>query len=93
MVESDAGAGEGVLDGGGDPVGVAVGGDGDGAPVSGLGEGGADVLGDRVGVGSLGDAAVLDVPPDRRLRRRALGHRRRRLGPAIAAAALLLPSH
>lgn len=78
MVEGDAGAGEGVLDGAGDAVGVSVGGDGDGAGVSGGGEGGAHVLGDEMGVAVAGDMAVLDVPPHRGLHRRILPHSRRR---------------
>lgn len=81
VVEGDAGAGEGVLDGVRDAVGVSVGGDGDGAGVAGGGEGGAHVLGDEVGVADAGDMAVLDVPPHRCLHRCVLAHGLRRRQP------------
>jgi hypothetical protein len=82
VVEGDAGAGEGVLDGVGDAVGVSVGGDGDGAGVAGGGEGGTHVLGDEVGIAAAGDLAVLDVPPHRGLHRCVFRHSRRRRPPA-----------
>lgn len=85
VVESDAGAGERLLDSGGDARGVAVGGDGHGPTVVELGEGGADVLGDGVGIAALGHLAVLDVPPHRRLRPHVL--RLRQATPAVAATA------
>ena len=81
MVEGDAGAGESVLDVVGYLVGVSVRGDGDGASVAGGGEGGAHVLDDELRVAAAGDAAVLDVPPNRRLRHRVLPHRRPPLHP------------
>jgi hypothetical protein len=81
VVEGDAGAGEGVLDVVGDLVRVPVCGDGDGAPVAGGGEGGAHVLDDELRVAAAGDAAILDVPPHRRLGRRVLPHRRPPLAP------------
>ena len=82
VVEGDAGAGEGVLDVVGDLVGVSVGGDGDGASVAGGGEGGAHVLDDELRVAAAWDAAILDVPPHRRLGCRVLPHRRQTLaGP------------
>lgn len=72
VVEGDTGAGERVLHRGGDASGVAVGGDGDGAAVVHANEGGTDVLRDRVRIRTLGDVAVLDVPPHRYLRRGVL---------------------
>lgn len=68
MVESDAGAGEGVLGGGGNAVGVAVGGDGGGATVIHFIEGGTYVFGDVMGIAASRHLAVLYVPPHRRLR-------------------------
>lgn len=64
MVEGDSGAGERVLYRRWDARGVAVGGDGDGAAVVHANEGGTDVLRDGVGIRTLWDVAVLDVPPD-----------------------------
>jgi len=80
VVEGDAGAGERVLDGGRDAVGVAVGGDGEGPAVVHLHERRAYVLRDRVRVAPLWHRAVLYVPPHRRLRPHVLRlrHRRRR---------------
>jgi hypothetical protein len=80
VVEGDAGAGERVLDGGRDAVGVAVGGDGEGPAVVHLHERRAYVLRDRVRVAPLWRRAVLYVPPHRRLRPHVLRlrHRRRR---------------
>lgn len=68
MVEGDAGARKGLLNRGGDAIGVAIGGDGDGATVVDFDESGAYVLGDGVRVASLWHLTVLYVPPHRRLR-------------------------
>lgn len=68
MVEGDSGAGEGVLDGGGDLVGVAVGGDGDRTHVVHVRQRRAYVLRDQVRIAPLRHLAVLDIPPHRRLR-------------------------
>lgn len=82
MVKGDAGAGEGLLDGGGDAGGVSVGGNGDGTTVVDLDQGGTDVLRYGVRLAALGDLAVLYVPPHRRLRPRVLRLRLRRLSPS-----------
>lgn len=72
MIEGDAGAGERVLDRRGDAIGVAVGGDGDGAAVVHLHQRRAYILSDGVDVADLGHLAILYVPPHRRLRRHVL---------------------
>ena len=55
------------MDGRGNAVGVAVGGDGDGADVVGVDEGGGNVLRDGVRVLAGRNVAVVNVPPDRNL--------------------------
>ena len=67
MVEGDAGAGEGLLNGRRNPKSVAVGGDGDGTTVVHLDESRANVPSYGVGIAALGDLTILYVPPDRRL--------------------------
>lgn len=65
MIKRYAGAGEGVLDGGGEAIGVAVGGDGKRTKVVQVDEGRAYVLGNGVRVESFGDLAVFYIPPHR----------------------------
>lgn len=72
MVEADPGAREALDDGGRNVVGVAVSPDVEGTPIVHLLQGHADVACDGVGIATLGDMAVLDVPPNRRLRHRIL---------------------
>lgn len=92
MVEGDAGAGEGMLDDGSDASGVAVGGDGDGAAVVHANESRTDVLRDGVRIRTLGDVAVLDVPPHRCLRRRVLRLRDRRRSISVHERPLQYPN-
>ena len=77
VVEGDAGAGKRVLHRRGEAIGVAVGGDGDGAAVVHVHQRRAYVLGDRVRVETTRHLAVLYVPPHRYFRRRVLRLRRR----------------
>ena len=70
VVEGNAGAGVGVLDGGRDAVGVTIGGDGEGAGVVDADEGGGYVLSDGIGVVAFGNTTVVNVPPHRNLGRR-----------------------
>lgn len=63
MVEGDAGAGERVLHRRGDAIGVAVGGDGDGAAVVHLHKSRTYILRDGVSVADLRNLAILYVPP------------------------------
>jgi hypothetical protein len=97
VVEGDAGAGERVLYGGGDAVGVAVGGDGDGPTVHHLHERRAYVLRDRMRVAALRHLAVLYVPPNRCLGPHVLRlrHRRRRSAhiPNHPLRAIILQQH
>lgn len=65
VVEGDTGGREGVLDRGGDAIGITEGGDGEWSAISDLSESGGDVLSNSVGIAAFGDGAVLDVPPDR----------------------------
>lgn len=67
MVKRDAGGRQGLLDRRRDASGVPVSQYRDRTAVVHVDERGTDVPGDRVGVGTLGDLAVLDVPPSRRL--------------------------
>lgn len=76
VIERDAGAVERLLDGGGDPGGVSVSGDGDGPTIVHLDERGANILRDGVGVAHLGHVTILYVPPHRRLRLHVLLLRR-----------------
>lgn len=85
MIKGDPRTGEGLLDRRRNARGVPVGGDWNRAAIIELREGGAYVLGDRVRITPLGDLAVLDVPPDRRLRLHVL--RLRRAGAAHVPAA------
>jgi len=77
MVEGDAGAGEGMLDGGSDASGVAVSRDRNGAAIIHPNEGGAYVLRDGVGITPFRHLAVLYVPPNRRFGQRVLCLRKR----------------
>lgn len=92
VIEGDSGTGERVLYRCWDARGVAVGGDGDGAAVVHANEGGTDVLRDRVRIRTLGDVAVLDVPPHRCLRRRVLRLRDRRRSISVHERPLQYPN-
>jgi hypothetical protein len=64
VVEADARGGERCQDGRGDPGGVAVGSNRDGADVPRSGERGDEVVGDAVRVtAAAGHRALVDVPP------------------------------
>lgn len=91
MIESDAGAGERLLHRSRDAICISIGRDGDWTTVVQLGQRGTDVLSDGVWIAALGDLAVLDVPPHRRLYRHVLrlGRERR----TRRCATVSIPSH
>ena len=78
VIESDAGAGERLLHESRDPISIAVGRDRDWTTLVQFGQRGTDVPSDGMRIAALGDLAVLDVPPHRRLRRHVLLLRRER---------------